>query len=39
MRMLSIFEPGSLQMEDAAYPRLTPGNAIVKMEMCGICGS
>lgn len=39
MRTLSIFEPGKLVMEDTACPVLTPGNAIVKMEMCGICGS
>ena len=39
MRTLSIFEPGKLVMEDLPQPVLTPGNAIVKIEMCGICGS
>ena len=39
MRTLSIFEPGRLVMEDLPRPALTEGNAIVKMEMCGICGS
>lgn len=39
MRTLSIFEPGKLIMEDLPRPLLTAGNAIVKMEMCGICGS
>ena len=39
MRTLSIFEPGKLVMEDLPRPVLTEGNAIVKMEMCGICGS
>ena len=39
MRTLSIFEPGRLVMEDLPRPVLTEGNAIVKMEMCGICGS
>lgn len=39
MRTLSIFKPGKLVMEDTSYPVLTPGNAIVKIEMCGICGS
>lgn len=39
MRTLSIFTPGKLVMEDMPYPKLTPGNAIVRIEMCGICGS
>lgn len=39
MRTLSIFEPGKLVMEDLPRPELTAGNAIVKIEMCGICGS
>lgn len=39
MRTLSIFAPGKLVMEDTPYPQLTEGNAIVKIEMCGICGS
>ena len=39
MRTLSIFEPGKLVMEDLPRPVLTEGNAIVRMEMCGICGS
>ena len=39
MRTLSIFAPGNLVMEDLPRPQLTPGNAIVRIEMCGICGS
>lgn len=39
MRTLSIFEPGKLVLEDLPRPTLTPGNAIVKIEACGICGS
>ena len=39
MRMLSIFEPGKLVMEDMPRPTLTPGHAIVEIEKCGICGS
>lgn len=39
MRTLSIFKPGALVMEETVRPQLTPGNAIVKIEMCGICGS
>ncbi len=39
MRMLSIFEPGKLVMEDMPRPILTPGHAIVEIEKCGICGS
>ena len=39
MRMLSIFEPGKLVMEDMPSPTLTPGHAIVEIEKCGICGS
>lgn len=39
MRTLSIFAPGQLAMEDRPCPQLTEGNAIVKIEMCGICGS
>lgn len=39
MRTLSILEPGKLVMESLPRPVLAQGNAIVKMEMCGICGS
>lgn len=39
MKVLSILGPRSLIMEDLPVPELTSGNAIVKMEMCGICGS
>lgn len=39
MRTLSIFEPGKLAMEDLPRPVLSEGSAIVKIEMCGICGS
>jgi len=39
MRTLSIYKPGQLTMEDLPCPELAAGSAIVKMEMCGICGS
>lgn len=39
MRTLSIYEPGKLVLEDLTRPQLTPGNAIIEMKMCGICGS
>lgn len=39
MKTLSIFEPGKLVFEDLPRPVLTDGNAIIKIEMCGICGS
>ena len=39
MRTLSIFEPGKLAMEDLPRPKRGDGMAIVKIEMCGICGS
>lgn len=39
MKTLSIFEPGKLVFEDLPRPVLTEGNAIIKIEMCGICGS
>lgn len=39
MHTLSILEPGKLVMEDLPRPQLTEGHAIVKMDMCGICGS
>lgn len=39
MKVLSLIEAGKLVFEDLPKPELTPGNAIVKMEACGICGS
>jgi len=39
MKVLSLIKPGELIFEDLPKPELTLGNAIVKMEACGICGS
>ena len=39
MRILSIYEPGELVLEDLPRPPLTRKSAVVKMELCGICGS
>jgi 2-desacetyl-2-hydroxyethyl bacteriochlorophyllide A dehydrogenase len=39
MKVLSLLEPGKMIFEDRPKPLLTSGNAIVKMEACGICGS
>lgn len=39
MKVLSLIKPGELVIEDLPKPKLTSGNAIVKIEACGICGS
>lgn len=39
MRVLCLPEPGKLEMRDLPMPVLEEGQAIIKMEMCGICGS
>ncbi len=39
MKALSITGAKELVMEDLPVPVLTRGNAVVKMAMCGICGS
>lgn len=32
-------KPGSMHFKEIAYPQAGPGDAIVKIEYCGICGS
>ena len=39
MRILCFEEPGKLEIKDFVKPELAPGQAVIKMEMCGICGS
>lgn len=39
MKMLCLPEPGKLEIRDMPKPVLTEGQAIIKMDMCGICGS
>lgn len=39
MKVLSIIEPGKLIIEDLPKVEISSGNAIVKMEKVGICGS
>lgn len=39
MKVLCLPEPGNLVIKDLPMPELKEGQAIVKMEMCGICGS
>jgi 2-desacetyl-2-hydroxyethyl bacteriochlorophyllide A dehydrogenase len=39
MKVLCINKPGELEIKDLPYPVRKPNEAIVKMEMCGICGS
>lgn len=39
MKMLCLPEPGKLELRDMPMPVLTEGQAIIKMDMCGICGS
>lgn len=39
MKMLCLPEPGKLELRDMPMPILTEGQAIIKMDMCGICGS
>ena len=39
MNVLCLPEPGKLVLKDLPMPTLTEGQAIIKIEMCGICGS
>ena len=39
MKVLCLPEPGNLVLKDMPMPELREGQAIIKMEMCGICGS
>ena len=39
MKVLCLPEPGNLVIKDLPMPELKEGQAIVKMEMCGICCS
>ena len=39
MKVLCLPEPGNLVIKDLPMPELKEGQAIVKIEMCGICGS
>lgn len=39
MKVLSLIKAGELVFEDLLKLELTPGNAIIKMAACGICGS
>lgn len=39
MRILCLPEPGRLELQDLPKPELLEDQAIIKMEMCGICGS
>lgn len=39
MRVLCLPEPGKLELQDLPMVQCREGTAVVKMEMCGICGS
>lgn len=39
MRVLCLPEPGKLEVKDLERPVLKEGEAIIKIELCGICGS
>lgn len=39
MKVLCIEKPEKLEIKDLPKPELVPGQAVIKMEMCGICGS
>lgn len=39
MRVLYMQEPGVLKVQEAQMPALVPGQALIKIELCGICGS
>lgn len=39
MKVLCIDGPEKLEMKEFERPELKPGQAVVKIEMCGICGS
>lgn len=39
MQAALIDEPNSLRLAQVAIPRLAPGEALIKVQYCGICGS
>lgn len=39
MRTLCIDAPGKLEIKESPKPALVAGQAVIRMEMCGICGS
>lgn len=39
MNVLCLLKPGVLVLKDLPKPTLSRGQAVIKMEMCGICGS
>ena len=39
MKALTMLEPGKLVIEEIEKPELIEGEALIKMETCGICGS
>ena len=39
MKVLVLPEPGKIEIRDAQIPELEPEQAVVKIELCGICGS
>lgn len=39
MRVLCMQKPEMLEIKEFEKPELKPGQAVIKMEMCGICGS
>jgi len=39
MKAVQIKQPGEAVLADVQMPVLTPGNAIIKVHSCGICGS
>ena len=39
MKILCLEEPGKLRIREEAKPQLQDGHVLVKMELCGICGS
>lgn len=39
MKVLCLPEPENLEIRDMPMPVLTEGQAVIKIEMCGICGS
>ncbi len=39
MKALTMLEPGKLVIEEIEKPEQTEGEALIKMETCGICGS
>lgn len=39
MKVLSVIQPGDLQIQEITKPVACPGHAVVKMVICGICGS